>query len=155
MRLSRVPLEVDVAGELDAVSMSQLVVGGDYRHLVVHERGFYLVDPLQGSILYRDVVRKLGLWLEQEPEEFVELKWFDYPGNRYSVPGGPVYVPWASHEVNLPDWDMPKQYFMAVFDLQPLLEDYDGARPSSSDTPAAPPVHEEIEHEMVVPGEEQ
>ena len=64
--------------------------------------------------------------LEQEPSEYVELQWFDYPGNEYNVPDGPVYVPWSSQEVNLPDREMPSRYFMAVFDLSPLIESWDG-----------------------------
>ena len=30
---------------------------GDYRWLIVHQRGYYLTDPNQGDVLYRDVVR--------------------------------------------------------------------------------------------------
>ncbi len=128
LRLSRTPQEVD-PDEVDDVAMAWLMLAGNYRYLVVHERGYYLVDPMQGPALYQDVVRKLTRRLGLEPEEVVEHEWFDYPGNPYNVPDGPVYIPWSSHEVQLPDLERPRRYYMAIFDLQPFLDAYDGPPP--------------------------
>ncbi|MFT4979813.1 MAG: hypothetical protein ACI8S6_005725 [Myxococcota bacterium] len=114
--LSDNPLAADLSLWADA-DLDQLLVSGDYRYLVVHERGYYLSDPQQGGILYRDAVRKLGERLGVEPLEQVEVAAFDWPGKRRHFPSGPALVPWASQEVSLPTPDMPSRYFMAVFDL--------------------------------------
>ncbi len=128
LRLSKTPQEVDPS-DVEDVAMAWLFLAGGYRHLVVHERGYYLVDPYQGPALYQDVVRKLENRLGLEAVEVIEHQWTDYPGNPYDVPNGPVYIPWASHEVQLPDQEMPSRYYMAIFDLAPFLEAYDGPPP--------------------------
>ena len=125
LEISRKPEAISVL-DIDPAELQELAFTGNYQHLIVHERGYYLLDPQRGALLYRDVVRQLAMLLEQEPSEYVELQWFDYPGNEYNVPDGPVYVPWSSQEVNLPDREMPSRYFMAVFDLSPLIESWDG-----------------------------
>ena len=48
----------------DFEGFSFLQESGDYRWLVVHERGYFLTDPNQGDVLYRDVVRRLSETLE-------------------------------------------------------------------------------------------
>ncbi len=129
-QLSHAPSEV----ALDAISRQDLRVvaqAGDYRHMVVHERGYFLVDPYNGPVLYRDAVRRLAAGLDLEPVEVVEHQWVDYPGNQYKVPGGPVYVPWSAEEINLPDRQMPRKLYMAIFDLGPLL--------AESETPLGTP----------------
>jgi hypothetical protein len=147
LRFSRQPTEIDLERELQEVPFAHLAIGGDYRWLIIHERGFYLADPLRGQIYYRDAVRKVALWLGVEPTEVVEHKWFDYPGNQFDVPNGPVYIPWASTEVNLPDQDMPNRYFMSVFDLKPWLDVYDGPLPDFEAEERGP------EHREAAPGE--
>jgi len=122
--LSDNPLAADLSGWSEA-DFGSLMESGDYRYLIVHERGYYLFDPQQGGILYRDAVRKLGETLGMEPTEEVEIAAFDWPGKRRHFPSGPALVPWASQEVSLPTPDMPSRYFMAVFDLadRPRVED--------------------------------
>jgi hypothetical protein len=162
MTLSREP-ESAAIEEMPIEDLSRIVVAGNYRYLIVHERGYYLVDPGKGSLLYNDIVRRLGTTLGVEPVELVEMAWFDYPGNEYKVPDGPVYVPWSSQEVNLPDRDRPNRYFMAVFDLGPIHESWEG--PSAEElipaTPAQPggdggggdgPTHSEHVHQEMPPG---
>lgn len=144
LRLSRTPQEVDPA-EVDDVSLAWLMLAGDYRYVVVHERGYYLVDPLQGPALYQDVVRKLSKRLGVVPEEVVEHQWFDYPGNPYDVPDGPVYIPWSSHEVQLPDLERPSRYYMAIFDLGPFLAAYEGPPPPVA--PQASSQHVDVQPE--------
>ena len=143
LRLSRDPTEVDLTQVLEEQAFAHLIMGGDYRWLVIHERGYYLSDPLKGQVWYRDALRKTALWLNQTPVEVVEHRWTDYPGNPYDVPNGPVYIPWASTEVNLPDSEMPNRYFMAIFDLKPFIDSYDGPQPDLTATDRGSPVHEE------------
>ncbi len=90
---------------------------GNYRWLVLHERGYYLVDPKQGGIMYRDVLRQLTEKLGIEALELVEQEAFEWPGKSRNFPVGPAWVPWASQEVQKPIQDMPDKYLMAVFDL--------------------------------------
>lgn len=145
LQLSRSPEEANLE-DLDPAQLAALAEGGNYRWLVVHERGYYLVDPRSGPVFYRDVVRRLEQKLGLAPQELVELAWFDYPGNEYKVPDGPVYVPWSSHEVSLPDQEMPNRYFMAVFDLGPLRARHADQLPAEEDPAAgegAGPVHSE------------
>jgi hypothetical protein len=149
--LSRAPEETDLS-LLNREELARLVAGGGYKHLVVHERGYYLVDPRSGPIFYRDVVRRLAEALQITPEEHVELAWFDYPGNEYKVPDGPVYVPWSSHEVSLPDQEMPNRYFMAVFDLTPLIELAATLPPSEEAAEAVPEDPGAHEHVEAAPG---
>jgi hypothetical protein len=121
-QLSHQPSEVPIEA-INRQDLRTVVQAGDYRHLVVHERGYFLVDPYNGPVLYRDAVRRIAGGLSLEPTEVVEHQWVDYPGNQYKVPGGPVYVPWSAEEINLPDRQMPRKLYMAVFDLGPLLDD--------------------------------
>jgi hypothetical protein len=62
-------------------------------------------------------VRVLTEKLELEPTETLELEAFDWPGRERQFPEGPAWIPWASREVQLPTPEMPRRYFMAVFDL--------------------------------------
>ncbi|MCB9744628.1 MAG: hypothetical protein H6741_01090 [Alphaproteobacteria bacterium] len=137
MALSRQPTEVDL-DKLSMQDLSELLVSGGYTKLLIHERGYFLVDPQNGATLYRDVVRRLEAKLGLPAEEVQEIAWMDYPGNQYEVPDGPVYIPWSSNEVPLPDQDMPKRYFMSIFDLQPLIDSFEGPLPEL-DAPDAPP----------------
>jgi hypothetical protein len=160
LRLSKNPQEVSL-DEVDDTELAHLFLGGNYRYLIVHERGYFLMDPMQGQIVYADVVRRLERRLGVEATNLVEHEWFDYPGNEYKVPGGPVYLPWTSQQVALPDRERPSQYFMAIFDLSEFLERWDGPPvPEQPDSEgafnheqAAPAehVHEELTHVDVPP----
>ncbi len=119
--LSREPSEVPVTS-IDPGEMGTLARSGDYRYLIVHERGYWLADPYQGALLYADAVRRIATGLGLEPTEVVEHQWEDYPGNRYKVPDGPVYVPWSAEEIHLHDREMPHKLYMAIFELDRLLE---------------------------------
>ena len=120
--LSQNPSEVPL-DSIERKALAAVAKAGNYRHMVVHERGYFLVDPFNGPVLYRDAVRRLAAGLGLEPEEVVEHTWVDYPGNQYKVPDGPVYVPWTAEEIHLPDQQMPQKLYMTIFDLGPLLDD--------------------------------
>jgi hypothetical protein len=119
--LSKAPSEVAIT-DIDPVSVAALAQHGDYRYLIVHERGYYLLEPYTGPMLYQDAVRRLSGALGLEPEQVIEHQWTDYPGNPYGITGGPVYVRWSAEEINLHDRQMPSKLYMAIFDLAPLLE---------------------------------
>jgi hypothetical protein len=118
--ISSQPEKVEIE-TIDRNAVGKLAVAGAYRYLVVHERGYYLVHPHHGPVLYRDAVDRLIAGLKLEPVEVIEHSWVDYPGNQYNVPDGPVYIPWSAEEISLTDQDMPRKLYMAVFDLSPLL----------------------------------
>ena len=159
LELSRQPEEAAIE-TLDREDFDQLVVAGNYKHLIVHERGFYLVDPQRGALLYNDVVRRLSGVLGVFPEEVVELQYVDYPGNPYHD-WGPVRVPWSSYEVVLPDRQMPNRFFMSIFDLQHIHDSWEGPDPAellpkeSSGGGGAGgdgPAHQEHVHQEMPPG---
>jgi len=120
-QLSFDPAEV-APERLSADALGPLIRRGKYRYLLVHERGYYLVDPQRGAVMYEDAVRRLSSALEIEPQQVLEHAWADYPGNEYDVPDGPVYVPWSAEEIRLPDREMPSRLYMAIFDLTSVLE---------------------------------
>jgi hypothetical protein len=114
--LSRNPLETDLSALTDAM-LTRLIEEGDYRWMLVHERGYFLVRSQEGAALYRDAVRKLSNRLGVEAVEIVEHEAFDWPGRDIQFPKGPAWIPWASQEVQLPVPELPRRYFMAIFDL--------------------------------------
>ena len=57
--LSREPLDHD-AMQIPDEALLSLMTRSDYRWVVVHERGYYLHEPTQGSVMYRHVVRALA-----------------------------------------------------------------------------------------------
>lgn len=120
-RISTHPEELPVES-MDVDALALLAHAGKFRKLVVHERGYYLIHPYHGPVLYRDAVQRLAAALGTEPVEIVEHQWMDYPGNQYTVPDGPVYVPWSAEEIALPDQEMPRRLYMSIFDLTPLWE---------------------------------
>jgi len=114
--ISRDPIAAKIE-ELDSEALNLLLNYGSYRWLIVHQRGYYLVDPNQGDILYRDVVRRLSEELILEPERIIEQEAFEWPGKTRHFAVGPAWIPWASQEVQKPVQDMPREYEMSVFDL--------------------------------------
>jgi hypothetical protein len=115
--LSEDPLAAD-ASQLHDEDLDKLMASGDYRYLIVHERGYLLTRTEEGSARYRHTVRLLSERLGLTPEELVEQQAFDWPGKDRHFPQGPAWIPWASQEVSLPAESMPDRYFMAVFDLK-------------------------------------
>ncbi len=126
-----------LSAPLDALApedLRALMEAADYRWLVVHERGYYLIDPREGGVLYRHVVRALAERLGIEPARHVDQEARDWPGRRRSFPVNGAWVPWASQEVQLPAEEMPDRFGMAVFDLAALRDGASG----DGDGPAAP-----------------
>jgi hypothetical protein len=133
--LSRDPMSADDAvAQMPDDALAKVVETGDYRYLVVHERGYFLLEPQEGPALYRHVVRLLTDKLGVEPTETLELEAFDWPGRERQFPEGPAWIPWASREVQLPTQEMPRRYFMAVFDLSTWTPGGGGGPETSDDT---------------------
>lgn len=114
--LSREPLTANIEGFNDN-DLQLLLEYGDYRWIVIHQRGYYLLDPNQGDVLYRDVIRRMEEKLGLTAERIVEQEAFEWPGRREQFPVGPAWIPWAAQEVQKPVQDMPTIYEMAIFDL--------------------------------------
>ncbi len=139
--LSRHPMEADeLVDQMPDEALAEVIERGDYRYLVVHERGYFLLEPQNGPALYRHVVRVLTDKLGVEPTETLELEAFDWPGRERQFPEGPAWIPWASREVQLPTREMPRRYFMAVFDLSTWQQAPRGGAesPSTLDEAAEP-----------------
>ncbi len=122
VQLSRDPAEVDL-GAVPEEDLDRLLVSGSYRHVVVHERGYYLVDPRRGGELFDAAVASLETWLGVEGEPARDLAWVDYPGN--PVQRRAARVPWSAQKVALGDDEVPSAYRMAVFDLGERLAGLD------------------------------
>jgi len=114
--LSRDPSSADF-GSFENIHLNRLMDSGGYRWLIIHERGFYLLNPNEGDLKYREVVRKMSERLGMVSNEVVEQKSFEWPGKTRHFPVGPAWIPWASQEVQRPTIDVPDRYFMSVFDL--------------------------------------
>ena len=113
--------------------LERLREAGNYRYIVVHERGFYLLRSGEGATLYRGVVRRLEQVLGIQATETVEQEAFDWPGKARSFPAGLAWVPWGSQEVQLPAEEMPSRYLMAVFDLAQLKVTVEEAAPAPAE----------------------
>ena len=114
--VSRDPLTANIE-DFAPKDLELLLEYGDYRWLIIHQRGYFLLDPNQGDILYRDVLRRLEEKLGITAERTIEQEAFEWPGRREQFPVGPAWIPWASQEVQKPVQDMPRKYEMAIFDL--------------------------------------
>jgi len=138
-RFSSEPDEASLAALTDA-DLDQLLAVANYRHIVVHERGYYLVDPQRGAALYERAVARMGAFLGADAEEAIEFEATDYPGNALGHPTSRVH--WSSQKVSLHDGALPGRYRMAVFDVGQRADDYEGPslQPSHSAHGASPDI---------------
>jgi len=114
--LSRDPLGVDLYGLADA-DLIRLMDEGEYRWLNVHERGYFLVDPHEGDVLYRDAVRRLGERLEITPVEIYEHGLGVRHDTHLLRDVAPAWIPMAGKDVSVPLDQTPRRQMMAIFDL--------------------------------------
>jgi hypothetical protein len=114
--LSREPL----SAALDTVSdveLATLMAGGDYRWLIVHERGYYLVDPREGGVLYRDAIRRVGERFDLVPVELYEHGLGVAEDTHLTRDIAPAWIPMPGKDVSVPLDQIPRRMMMAVFDL--------------------------------------
>ncbi len=148
--LSRDPTQADLT-QLRPDALGRLREAGNYRYIVVHERGFYLLRSGEGATLYRSVVKELERVLGIEATEHLEQRAFDWPGKERSFPAGPAWVPWGSQEVQLPTEEMPDRYVMAVFDLEEWTPRPDDGTAPEGGLPPQEPEQEGEESEAPTP----
>jgi hypothetical protein len=116
MGLSRDPLNVDLVN-LEDGDLIKLIDDGAYRWLNVHERGYLLVDPHEGDVLYRDAVRRLGERLDLTPIEVYEHGLGVQEDTHLVRDVAPAWIPMAGKDVSVPLDQTHRRQMMAVFDL--------------------------------------
>ncbi len=103
----------------------------NYRRVIMHERGYYLVDPKRGGELYKAAVRRLNGAISLEGTEYDELKRGDPANPELGVPIVGDLVPWSSQPMDLPPDKAPAVYHMTVWELPEVGADV-------TDVPVAP-----------------
>ena len=118
LTLSRDPLGSDLS-VVEDVELAGLMDGGEYRWLIVHERGYYLVDPHEGGVLYRDALRRLSERLDLEPVEVYEHGLGIQEDTHLTREVAPAWIPMAGKDVSVPLDQIPRRMMMAIYDLAP------------------------------------
>lgn len=112
--ISREPETTDLSA-LASPEMAKWARSGNYRRVIVHERGYYLVDPRRGNTLYEAAVFRLGETLGIAPESLIEMRKGDPANPVFGVPIVGDLVPWTSQPADLPADKAPAEFRMAVF----------------------------------------
>ena len=115
---SRDPENSDLAA-LGTDALVSWAKSGNYTRVILHERGYFLVDPTRGTTLYLSAVRRLSAALGATAVESVELSKGDPAHPEFGVPIVGDLVPWTSQPAELPPERAPAQYRMAVLELFP------------------------------------
>jgi len=135
LALSRDPLGVDLNNMVDA-DLKRLMDEGGYRWLNVHERGYFLVDPHEGEVLYRDAVRRLGERLDLTPVEIYEHGLGIRADTHLERDVAPAWIPMAGKDVSVPLDQVARRQMMAIFDLSGWRARQDSVvSPDEDDTP--------------------
>jgi hypothetical protein len=119
--LSTDPEGADLSG-LDAERFREWAKTNRYRRVILHERGYLLVDPARGSALYESAVARVGQALGLPLAEHIDEVLRGDPANpEFGVPTSGDLIPWSSQPVVLgPDQSVPR-FRMAVYDVLPEL----------------------------------
>ncbi len=112
---------------------------GNYRRFIVHERGYFLVDPQAGSQLYNAAVTRLAEQLQVVPVEHVELTKGDPANPVFGVPISGDLVPWTSQPADLPEQSAPSRFRMAVFELPDPAAEPAATEPAATEPAATEP----------------
>ena len=118
LALSRDPVSTPFS-EMADLDLALLMDGADYRWVVVHERGYYLLDPHEGGVLYRDAVRRIGERVDLEPLEVYEHGLGVAEDTHLTRDVAPTWIPMPGKEVSVPLDQIPRRMMMAIFDLAP------------------------------------
>jgi hypothetical protein len=114
--LSRDPETVDLA-PLSSPAFATWAASGNYRRVILHERGYFLVDPARGTTLYLAAVRRVAEAFGVPTIESIELAKGDPDAPLFGVPITGDLVPWTSQPAEIPPDRAPAHYRMAVFEL--------------------------------------
>jgi hypothetical protein len=128
--ISRDPEGADLSA-LNAEALLAWAKAGKYKRMIIHERGYFLVDPARGTTLYLAAVRRLAGALGVTADEHVELSKGDPTARLFGVPIVGDLVPWTSQPAELPPERAPARYRMAVID-------FPEAAPAPLDSPPEP-----------------
>jgi hypothetical protein len=131
--LSRTPDTADLS-VLEGPKLADWARTGNYRLAIVHERGYYLVDPTRGRELYQAALRRLVEAWGAQPEEFDEIRRGDPARPEFGVPADGDLLPWTSQPLVLPAEQAVPIFHMAVFRM-PLPAE---GTPPSLEPSAAP-----------------
>lgn len=114
--VSRDPEGADLAA-LTREAFHDWADNGNYTRIIIHERGYFLVDPARGTTLYQAAVRRLGESLGVAATEIVEMQKGDPANPLFGVPIVGDLVPWTSQPADIPPDRAPAAYRMAIFEL--------------------------------------
>ncbi len=114
--LSTVPGTADLTN-FTPETLARWAKSANYRRIIVHERGYFLVDPQRGSRLYSLAVERIASALGLSAAEHAELRKGDPANPEFGVPFVGDLVPWTSQPADLPPERTPDAFRMAVFEL--------------------------------------
>jgi hypothetical protein len=114
--MSRDPENTDIAA-LNASDLAAWAKSGSYTRVIVHERGYFLVDPSRGTTLYLAAVRRIADAIGATAVEVVELTKGDPTHPEVGVPVAGDLVPWTSQPAEMPPERAPAKYRMAIIDI--------------------------------------
>lgn len=120
LALSRDPTTTEMSA-LPAESLARLVTRHDYRWLVVHESGYLYVNVFDAPMLYAIAVSKLGEYLGQRPQVFMEFEG-DPTQSTLQLPKWVPQAPMRDLSRTTPAEADNPQLLMAVFDLHAWVE---------------------------------
>jgi hypothetical protein len=114
--LSKEPDNAELAG-FTSDAVERWAKSADYTRIIVHERGYYLVDAQRGARLYAAAVEGIQAALGIAPRVIDELRKGDPANPEFGVPIAGDLVPWTSQPADLPPERAPDTFRMAVFEL--------------------------------------
>lgn len=120
-QLSLTPDTAD-ASVLATAALNEWAQSGKYKWVILHERGYLLVEPSRGFYLYEAAKNALKQVLG-EPVESKEATRSDPANAPFGAPLAGELIPWSSQPLRLPREGMPDVYRMAVFRLPVTLEE--------------------------------
>ncbi len=132
--LSKDPEGADLAA-MDLERFRKWARANRYRRVILHERGYFLVNPSRGGALYESAVRRVGQALGLPAAEHVdELVRGDPANPQFGVPTSGDLVPWSSQPTDLGPGQQVARFRMAIYDVLPEL----GAATTADEVPDAP-----------------
>jgi hypothetical protein len=115
---------------LTTPAFAEWAAKGQYQWVILHERGYLLVDPARGFFLYETAKAELGKVIGAPIMEIEEARRGDPANALFGVPTSGELMPWSSQPLRLPKEGMPESYRMAVFKL---AVDFSGSNDAGSE----------------------
>ncbi len=102
---------------------------GNYRRIILHERGYFLADRSQGSRLFIAAVDRISKQMGLTPLMVEEMRRGDPSNPQFGVPTSGDLVPWTSQPADIPEAIAPSAMRMAVFEV-PEAAEAEAAKPA-------------------------